>query len=96
MGETQSAKYYGIIVDSTPDSSHIEQTTFLLRYLVCHESQFKTVERFLKFVVCNDKTGSDIAQMNTETLESQTIPLANCRTHRYDNAANMSGKYNGA
>ena len=92
MGETQSAKYYAIIVDS----SHIEQTTFLLRYLVCHESQFKIVERFLKFVDCSDKAGSDIAQMNTKTLESHAIPLADCRTQGYDNAANMSGKYNGA
>ena len=96
LGERQSAKYYAIMVDSTPDSSHVEQTTFLLRYLVRHESRFEIVERFLKFVDCSDKTGSAIAQMITETLESHAIPLVDCRAQGYDNAANMSGKYNGA
>ena len=96
MEERQLAKYYAIIVDSTPDSSHVEQTTFLLRYLVRHKSHFEIVERFLKFVDCSDKTGSNIAEMITETLESHAIPLSECRAQGYDNAANMSGKYKGA
>ena len=37
-GERKSAKYYAIMVDFTPDLSLSEQTTFLLRYLFCHES----------------------------------------------------------
>ena len=50
----------------------------------------------MKFVDCNDKTGTEISQMITETLESHAIPLAACRAQGYDNAACMSGKYNGA
>ena len=34
--------------------------------------------------------------MITKTLESHAIPLADCRAQGYDNAASMSGKYNGA
>ena len=30
LGERKSAKYYAIVVDSTSDSSHVVQTTFLL------------------------------------------------------------------
>ena len=30
------------------DSSHVEKTTFILRYLVSHKSRFEIVERFLK------------------------------------------------
>ena len=54
------------------------------------------MERFLKFVDCRDKTGSEIAQMIIEAFESHDIPLADCRVQGYDNAASMSGKYNGA
>ena len=96
-GEWKSAKYYAIIVEhSTPDSPHVEQTTFLWHFLVRHESRFEIVERFLKFANCNDKTGSDIAQMMTEAFESHAIPLADCRAQGNDNAASMSGKYYGA
>ena len=96
LGERQFAKNYAIIVNCTPDSSHVEQTTFLLHYLVRHESRFEIVERFLKFVDFSDKTGSKIVQMITETLESYAFPLADCREQGCDNAANMSGKYTGA
>ena len=30
LGESKSAKYYAMMVDSTPDSSHCEQIVFLL------------------------------------------------------------------
>ena len=96
LSERLSAKYFEIIIDFIPDLFHVEQATFLLRYLVWHESQYKIVERFLKFVDCSKKTRSKIAQMITETLESHAIPLADCRTQGYDNAASMSSKYDGA
>ena len=54
------------------------------------------MERFLKFGDFNDKTGSKIAQIITETLESHAIPLIDCREQGYKNTANMSGKYDGA
>ena len=31
--ERNEAKYYAIIVDATPDSAHVEQTVFVLRYI---------------------------------------------------------------
>ena len=55
LGETKSAKYYVMTVDSTPDSSHVEQSTFLLCFLVRQQSRFEIVERFVKFVDCSDK-----------------------------------------
>ena len=79
LEESKSAKYYAIIIDSTQDSSHVEQTKFFLRYLVRHESRFEIVERLLKFVDCSDKTVSAIAQMITETFDSHAILLAGCR-----------------
>ena len=88
--------YYALIVYSTPDSSHVEKTTFLLSYLVRYESRFETVERFLKFVDHSDKTGCEIVQLFTETFVGHAIPLADCRAQGFDNAASKSGKYNAA
>ena len=44
--ERGNAKYYPIMVDATPDSSHTKQNTFILRYLVRQQDQYKIQERF--------------------------------------------------
>ena len=96
LKDRQTAKYFAVIVDATPNSSHVEQTTFLVRYVIQNASQFDIVERFLTFVDCNDKSGHEIAQMIVATLQEHDIPLSDCRAQAYDNGANMAGKYNGA
>ena len=83
-------------MDGTPDSSHTEQTTFILRYMKRDGDVFSVQERFLVFVDCCNKTGVEIASLILETLQKYEIPIADCRGQGYDNAANMSGKYNGA
>ncbi|XP_063918635.1 zinc finger MYM-type protein 1-like [Zophobas morio] len=45
--ETKEAKYYSIIVDSTPDISHVDQLTFIVRYV---KNDGSAVERFLTFI----------------------------------------------
>lgn len=98
LKERESAKYFAIIVDATPDSSHVEQTTFILRYLHFNlELKICTIqERFLAFVDCNKKTGTAIADLICETLKKYNIPLEDCCAQGYDNGSNMKGKYNGA
>lgn len=97
LEERKKAKYFAIIVDATPDSSHVEQTTFILRYLYLNqEKKFIVQERFLAFVDCNQKTGQAIADLICKTLEEYNIPLEDCRAQGYDNGANMKGLYNGA
>ena len=34
LQEIANAKYYAIMVDATPDAAHVEQTSFVLMYLV--------------------------------------------------------------
>ncbi len=98
LKEREEAKYYSIIVDATPDSAHIEQTTFVLRYLHLNpeEKRYTIYERFLEFVDCNKKTGEDIANVIKETLKERNIPLDECRGQGYDNGSNMKGQYEGA
>jgi len=97
LHEVSKAKYYSIIVDATPDSSHVEQTSFVLRYISHNEAsdEYDVCERFLEFADCNEKTGQDIAHLIKNILEKYNIPLANCRGQGYDNGSNMSGAYKG-
>ena len=78
------------------DSSHVEQTSFILRYVHCKDKvTYEVQERFLEFVDCNQKTGKSIAELINETLRKNGIHvlLADCRGQCYDNGSNMSGSY---
>ena len=46
VAEIKKAKYYSISVDSTPDRSHTDQLTFIIRYVL----KGVPFERFLKFI----------------------------------------------
>ncbi|XP_065651301.1 zinc finger MYM-type protein 1-like [Hydra vulgaris] len=78
LQERRSAKYFAIMVDATTDSSHTEQTTFILRYIILKDSQYEIVERFLTYVDFNNKTGDEISQMVVETFQHNSIPLSDC------------------
>ena len=56
------------MVDATLDVSHIEQTTFILRYLKRENESYMVQERLLVFVDCCQKTEIEIANIILETL----------------------------
>lgn len=91
IDQIKSAKYYSIIVDSTPDISHCDQLTFILRYL--HKGQ--VVERFLGFIKIEQHTGEYLERVVLNKLKELDLKVENCRGQSYDNASNMSGKYIG-
>ncbi|XP_011172262.3 zinc finger MYM-type protein 1-like [Solenopsis invicta] len=98
LQEREKAKYFAIIVDATPDSAHIEQTVFLIRYVnLTDEAEgiYKIEERFLTFADCAQKTGEVITQLTVSKLEQFKIPLADCRGQGYDNGSNMKGAHKG-
>ena len=83
--EGKCAFYYGIIVDGTPDVSHTEQLTFILRY--AHRSQdnfWQIKELFLMYNDCEKKRGQDIAQLICKVLDESGIDLQNCRGQGYE------------
>ena len=82
-------------MDATLDSSHIEQATFLLRYVKLKDVRYEVQERFLMFTDCSNKCREEIAQLIMDTSEEHAITLSDCKVQAYDNAANMAGKYNG-
>ncbi|XP_050062926.1 uncharacterized protein LOC126552275 [Aphis gossypii] len=92
--EIKKCQYYAIIVDGTPDVSHKEQLVFVIRYVFENGGTWDIQERFLTMVDYEKKTGTDIANKIKEILDECNLDLALCRGQGYDNASNMSGKYN--
>jgi hypothetical protein len=61
--------FYSVMVDATPDTSHIEQQTFIIRYLSLEEEYFVIKEVFLEFADCCEKTGEQIATLIFKRLK---------------------------
>ena len=89
--EVKSLIHYSISVDSTPDITHIDQLAVTIRYV----KATGPVERFLTFIPMYGHTGAQIAELLLKFLSEQGVPIERCRGQSYDNASNMSGKYNG-
>jgi len=90
--EIKHAKYYSIIIDSTPDIAHIDQLVFAIRYVKLNGVP---VERFLLFIANVAHKSKDMAETVLNLLSEYEIPIEYCRSQSYDNAANMSGQYTG-
>lgn len=85
------AKYFSLIVDSTPNVSHIDQLTLVIRYI----KNVKPVERFLGYTPIKSHRSESLAARILSTMESLGLDINMCRGQSYDNASNMSGKYTG-
>ena len=76
--ELQQAYYFGLIVNGTPDVSHTEQLTFVLRYALLKDRNWEVVERFLTLHDCEKKKGKDIAKAICDVLEMNQIDINRC------------------
>ncbi|KAL4105050.1 hypothetical protein QTP88_020340 [Uroleucon formosanum] len=91
VSRIKKSKYYSVSVDSTPDESHIDQLTIVVRYMEGSTPK----ERFLTFLPNCGHTGEATANALLKFLGDHQIDIMDCRDQSYDNAANMSGKYRG-
>ena len=78
-------------MDSTPDISHVDQLTLIVRYVL----PSGPVERFVRFLDMEGHTAEQLAQSLLDFLNENGINIKHCRGQSYDNASNMSGKYSG-
>ena len=89
--KTQSiGSYYGIQCDEVTDSSNWEQLGLVLRYV----KEKKSVERFVKFISCDNAKGDYLCDKLVESLKSLTLDVSNCCSQTIDRAANMAGSIN--
>ncbi|XP_046587865.1 zinc finger MYM-type protein 1-like [Neodiprion lecontei] len=90
--EVKASKYYAIGVDSTPDISHSNQLTFIIRYV---RENGELTERFLQFIPIKGHSATEIERAIMQVLFDKDIDIMDCRGQSYDNASNTSGCYGG-
>ena len=88
--ELKNSKYYTISLDSTPDISNIDQLTLIVRYVL----PTGPVERFIKFFDMDSHNAEYLLDKLLTFLNENGLDIGNCRGQSYDNAGNMSGRYN--
>lgn len=91
VSEIKKAKYFSIILDCTPDLSHKEQLSAIIR-IVAVEDQPVIQEHFMGFLEVESSAKERLATLILRKLEELNIPFDDCRGQSYDNAANMKGK----
>lgn len=89
--EIKLARYFSIIVDSTPDVSKVDQLTVAIRYI----RSGSPVERFIGFIPSVGHKAQEMELALLNMFENLSIDITNCRGQSFDNANNMSGVYNG-
>ena len=92
----KKAKYYSILLDCTPDVSHTEQMTIIIRFVHKDEKNIISVEEhFLGFLPVAYSTGIGLSTNIVDKLKKLDLNIKNIRGQGYDNGANMKGKNNG-
>jgi len=94
VDEIKQSKYFSIILDCTPDLSHTEQLSVIIR-LVAMEDTPQIKEHFMGFLEVEESTGESLSTLILKRLEELNIPFEDCRGQSYDNGANMKGKRKG-
>lgn len=94
VDDIKQAKFFSVILDCTPDISHIEQLSVVIRVVSLMEKPH-VMEHFRGFLEAEESTGQNLASMILTKLEDLGIPFEDCRGQSYDNGANMRGKNKG-
>ncbi len=69
LADIRNAKYYGILFDSTPDVSHNNQMSKVMRYVHTEGDTVQVRESFLGFISIAGKTADTLTKDILSNLE---------------------------
>uniref|UniRef100_A0A8C1J990 TTF-type domain-containing protein n=1 Tax=Cyprinus carpio TaxID=7962 RepID=A0A8C1J990_CYPCA len=92
--QIKESKYFSLILDCTPDVSHQEQMSVVIRTVDLKNTP-EIREHFLGFLLAHESTGLGLSTLILRRLEELNIPFEDCRGQTYDNGANMKGRNKG-
>nr|GEV69515.1 zinc finger MYM-type protein 1-like [Tanacetum cinerariifolium] len=91
----KQANYFSVIFDCTPDTSHQEQMSLILRYVNVGSTCVLVEESFLGFLSVDDTNGQGLFDVTRDELKSLDLDIDNVCGQGYDNGSNMKGKHRG-
>ena len=79
IAQVKKSKYFCIIFDSTPDISHKDQLSEVLRYVNMDGNEVKVEESFVRFIETKGKSAKEISELIFRQLENDEIQIDDCR-----------------
>lgn len=77
VSDIKQAKYFSVILDCTPDISHTEQLSVVIR--VVSEEKPCIKEHLMFFLEAEESTGLHLASLVIKRLEELKVPFEDCR-----------------
>nr|CAI5845880.1 unnamed protein product [Callosobruchus analis] len=77
LSAVSNAKYFSIVLDCTPDVSHVEQMTIIVRFvsILKDKKSCEVREHFLGFIPVLDTTGAGLTEATLEKLKDLSLPI---------------------